>query len=38
MLGQLIEECERIGYDPDVFGFDSFEGLSEPSSTDDMRA
>jgi hypothetical protein len=37
MLGKLIEECERIGFDADIYGFDSFEGLSEPSSDSDYE-
>jgi Macrocin-O-methyltransferase (TylF) len=35
MLGQLLEEAEKLGMSREVFGFDSFEGLSEPSATDD---
>jgi hypothetical protein len=37
MLGKLIEECEQIGFNPDIYGFDSFEGLSEPSSENDYE-
>lgn len=35
MLGQLLEEAEKLQMSRAVYGFDSFEGLSEPSSTDD---
>lgn len=38
MLNNLIEECEKIGYQPNIYGFDSFQGLSEPSETDDYPA
>jgi Macrocin-O-methyltransferase (TylF) len=35
MLGQLLDACDQLGDKRDVFGFDSFEGLSEPSQKDD---
>jgi hypothetical protein len=33
-MSELIDYCEQIGLDIQIYGFDSFEGLPEPSEND----